>query len=165
MVKLKAFPSLSYYRKRKRISQEKLSELVGVSRQTVSRWEQGDSYPSADHLTKLSEVLDVPIDTLLQACISPPRGNTSEAKPSGARPPEPQIKEIPVEVPIEVLVPQPRNYRLLALLAALVLAAGIAIGVLFLRGKPEDTVLSTDLESEVIDESALGEPILLLPLE
>lgn len=162
---MKASPSLSYYRKRKRISQEKLSELVGVSRQTVSRWEQGDSYPSADHLTKLSEVLDVPIDTLLQACISRPWGNTSEARPPEAKPPEPQIKEIPVEVPIEVLVPQPRNYRLLALLAALVLAAGIAIGVLFLRGKPEDAVPISTLEGEVIDVSSEDTIILLPPID
>ena len=36
------------------ISQETLAELMEVSRQTVSKWENGLVYPSADNLAKLS---------------------------------------------------------------------------------------------------------------
>jgi len=46
-------------RKRKGLSQEKLAELVGVTRSTVAKWEIGDRAPKGDHLIKLSEVLGV----------------------------------------------------------------------------------------------------------
>ena len=37
--------NLKQIRKEKNISQEKLAELLGVSRQAVSKWEQGIGYP------------------------------------------------------------------------------------------------------------------------
>ena len=70
--------------------------------------------------------------------------------------------EIKVEVPVEV--PRPRNYRLLALLAAVVLAAGVLIGTLLFRERPEESVSQSTLESEVIDVPSMG-GIDLLPLE
>ncbi len=35
--------NLQYYRKRNNITQEQLAEQLDVSRQTVSKWEAGDS--------------------------------------------------------------------------------------------------------------------------
>ena len=35
---------ISYYRKLKGITQEQLAELIGVSRQTISKWETGVSH-------------------------------------------------------------------------------------------------------------------------
>ena len=46
-------------RKRKGLSQERLAELVGVTRSTVAKWEIGERSPKGDHLIKLSEVLGV----------------------------------------------------------------------------------------------------------
>ena len=40
------------------LTQERLAELVGVSKQTVGSWEQGRSYPTFTHVAKLQEVLD-----------------------------------------------------------------------------------------------------------
>ena len=37
------------------ISQETLAELLEVSRQTISKWENGQGRPSADSVAKLSE--------------------------------------------------------------------------------------------------------------
>lgn len=52
-------------RKSKKISQEQLAELIGVSRQTISNWELGETSPNPDQLKLLSSSLNVSIDELL----------------------------------------------------------------------------------------------------
>ncbi len=47
-----------------RLSQEKLAELVGVSRQAVTKWEKGQSEPSCENLLRLAEVLGVQVSDL-----------------------------------------------------------------------------------------------------
>ena len=48
------------------ISQEKVAELVGVSRQAVSKWEAGQSAPSTENLFKLAEVLGTTVSALME---------------------------------------------------------------------------------------------------
>ena len=57
---------LSKYREASGISQERAAEKLNVSRQTISRWENGVSIPSTENLAKLSELYNVPVDTLLR---------------------------------------------------------------------------------------------------
>ena len=47
------------------LSQEKLAEQVGVSRQAVSKWELGDAMPDTDKLVPLACALGISVDTLL----------------------------------------------------------------------------------------------------
>ena len=47
------------------LSQDELAEKVFVTRQAVSRWENGDTTPSTDTLKLLSKLYDVSINTLL----------------------------------------------------------------------------------------------------
>ena len=49
------------------LSQEKLAERVGVTRQAVTKWENGQSAPSTENLLRLAEVLHTPVETLLDA--------------------------------------------------------------------------------------------------
>lgn len=56
---------LALLRKKKGITQEQLSELVGVSRQSVSRWEMDAAFPETDKLIKLSKLFECSIDYLL----------------------------------------------------------------------------------------------------
>lgn len=51
-------------RKGRNLSQEALAELVGVSRQAVSKWETGEAKPDADKLMALCLALDVSMDYL-----------------------------------------------------------------------------------------------------
>lgn len=53
-------------RKRCGMSQEKLAELVGVSRQAVTKWEVGQSAPSTENLFRLAEIFGVTVDLLLE---------------------------------------------------------------------------------------------------
>ena len=52
-------------RKQKGLSQEELSIKLNVVRQTISKWEQGLSVPDAEMLISLSDVLEIPVSTLL----------------------------------------------------------------------------------------------------
>lgn len=56
---------LASLRKNKGITQEQLSELLKVSRQSVSRWEMDAAFPETEKLIKLSKILDCSIDFLL----------------------------------------------------------------------------------------------------
>ena len=52
-------------RTEKGLSQEELATKVYVTRQAVSRWENGETVPSTDTLKLLSKLFDVSINTLL----------------------------------------------------------------------------------------------------
>ena len=58
--------NLKQIRKEKNISQEKLAELLDVSRQAVSKWEQGIGYPEVEKLLLLSKELDISLDSLME---------------------------------------------------------------------------------------------------
>ncbi len=53
-------------RKRNGWSQEQLAEMMGISRQSVSKWESGASIPDLDKVIKLSKILGVSTDYLLK---------------------------------------------------------------------------------------------------
>ena len=52
-------------RTQKGLSQEQLAEKVFVTRQAVSRWENGETTPNTETLKLLSDLFDVSINTLL----------------------------------------------------------------------------------------------------
>lgn len=52
-------------RKSKGLSQQELAVKLNVVRQTIYKWEQGLSVPDSDMLISLSEVLEIPVSTLL----------------------------------------------------------------------------------------------------
>ena len=57
---------LQNLRKSQGMSQEKLAELLNVSRQAVSKWESGQGYPETEKLIKISEMFNVSLDYLLK---------------------------------------------------------------------------------------------------
>ena len=57
--------NLQILRKEKHLSQEQLAEIMDVSRQAVSKWEQGSGYPETEKLIALAKKLDVSLDVLL----------------------------------------------------------------------------------------------------
>jgi transcriptional regulator with XRE-family HTH domain len=48
------------------LSQSDLATKLHVARQTISKWETGESYPNLDVLLSISEILDIPTDVLLK---------------------------------------------------------------------------------------------------
>ena len=57
--------NLKLARKQKNITQEQLAELLGISRQAVSKWESGNGYPEIDKLRIISKELNVSLDYLM----------------------------------------------------------------------------------------------------
>lgn len=53
-------------RNKKGITQEKAAELLGVSRQTISNWENNKSYPDIISVIKMSDIYSVSLDHLLK---------------------------------------------------------------------------------------------------
>lgn len=53
-------------RERAGMSQEDLAAVIFVSRQTVSNWETGKTYPDVQSLLLLSNLFDAPIDSLVK---------------------------------------------------------------------------------------------------
>jgi transcriptional regulator with XRE-family HTH domain len=56
---------LQNLRKENMLSQEKLADLVGVSRQAVSKWETGLSNPDTENMIKLGEIFNLSIDEII----------------------------------------------------------------------------------------------------
>ena len=78
-------------RTKNNLSQEELAEKVYVTRQAVSRWENGETVPNVETLKLLSKLFDVSINTLLgsprqlicQCCGMPLDDTTVSKEPDG----------------------------------------------------------------------------------
>ena len=57
--------NLRNLRKSKKLSQEELSEKVGVSRQSISKWENSEAYPEMNNLLILCKIFNCKINDLL----------------------------------------------------------------------------------------------------
>lgn len=58
--------NLQNLRKLRKMSQEKLAEKVDVSRQSISKWERGESYPTMNNIMTLCEIFHCNINELVQ---------------------------------------------------------------------------------------------------
>ena len=56
---------ISSLRKNSKMSQEELADLLYVTRQALSKWENGTSIPSIDSLLEVSKIFNVSFDYLL----------------------------------------------------------------------------------------------------
>ena len=59
--------NLQKLRKQRNLTQEALAEAVGVSRQTIAKWEAEESTPDLEMSGRLAEVLEVSLDDLVNA--------------------------------------------------------------------------------------------------
>lgn len=114
------------------LSQNQLSKLMGVTRQAVSKWENGLSTPDPGKLILLAEVLNTSLEYLAT-------GKIPESSPA---PEAPSVIERVVEVPVVEFVDRiqikrvvrkqyrrnPLEYLMTAILSFLI---GLAIGILF----------------------------------
>ena len=50
----------------KKLTQEQFAEVLGVSRQTISNWENEKSYPDIISVIKMSECYDVSLDLSIE---------------------------------------------------------------------------------------------------
>lgn len=58
--------NLQFYRKQRNLTQEQLAEQLDVSRQIVSKWEAGTSFPEMEKILQLCDLFSCDMDTLLR---------------------------------------------------------------------------------------------------
>lgn len=101
------------YRKENNLSQDELAEKLGVSRQSISLWENGQTQPTIDNIIALAKIFNITADELLESY-------------DGAR----TFQEAPV-------APKQRNGVLIAVISVITAAAVIGAGsfLLFLKNR------------------------------
>lgn len=65
---------LSKMRKEYNYTQEQLADILGVSRQSVSKWESDIAYPETDKLIEIGKLFDCSMDYLLKENITEKSG-------------------------------------------------------------------------------------------
>ena len=76
---MKLSENLKKIRKENNLSQEDLAEKIGVSRQSVSKWESGSAYPEMDKMVQICNIFNLNIDDLLNQDIEEVN-NTKQSK-------------------------------------------------------------------------------------
>ena len=73
---------LSKLRKEYNYTQEQLAEILGVSRQSISKWESDIAYPETDKLIKIGKLFECSMDYLLKDEITEKQGiQSKESEP------------------------------------------------------------------------------------
>lgn len=73
---------LSKLRRENNYTQEQLAEVLGVSRQAISKWESNLTYPETDKLIRISQLFNCSLDYLLKDT-----GDTGSGQPAGGESP------------------------------------------------------------------------------
>lgn len=58
--------NLRYLRNKQKLTQEEVAERIGVTRQAVAKWENGDSLPDIVNCQALADLYDVSLDDLVR---------------------------------------------------------------------------------------------------
>ena len=113
-------------RKAAGLSQESIAEKLNVTRQTVSRWEQGSAVPSADNLKALAAFYGVSVDYLLSFDAEQPRTECGDEKTSASK------------------KPTRRKSALLVVLAAILVLIAAAVVIHQTRAGKQDEIIRMD---------------------
>ena len=77
---------LAKARKENNITQEQLADRLGVSRQSISKWESDVAYPETDKLIRMSRIFDCSLDYLLKEDVTEKSDKTAVATKSDVAP-------------------------------------------------------------------------------
>ncbi len=99
---MKFCEKLIILRKRRGFTQEEFAKAVGVSRQSVYKWESGRSYPEAEKLMEIRRLYGISVDELLDESETLP---LTEEKKSA----RPSLEVPPAPAPIYEEKPAPRE--------------------------------------------------------
>lgn len=137
--------NLKALRKQKGYTQEELAARLNVVRQTISKWEKGQSVPDSEMLMKLAEIFEVSVGMLL--------GSTIEVEAQSD-----QVAEQLARINEQLVIKNRRSrriWRVVAFLIGGVIALNILLVGLTLLLSYADTsnsVTSITEETQIIDE-------------
>ena len=64
------FNNLKPLRKQNGLTQEQIAEKLGVSRQTIAKWERGECLPDLENVIALADIYEVTVDSLVRNVVS-----------------------------------------------------------------------------------------------
>ena len=99
-------------RTEKQLSQGELAEMLEVSRQSISKWENNSAVPELDKLIRLSEIFEVSLDELVKG--------------------EEKTKDVPPEVRTEVVYEKPAGFPPRKIAGTILLCMAFLVTILFL---------------------------------
>ena len=91
---LQLYGKIQARRKALGLSQEELAQRMGVSRQSVTKWETGLSAPDLDRLVELADTLGVSLDYLLRDQVDMPEASAGQEE-GAVLPPEEKTERVP----------------------------------------------------------------------
>lgn len=134
---------LNILRKQHKLTQMELANELEVSRQAISKWEQGTALPSTENLIRLAELYGVSVEVLTNPKL--PLDGAEQQTPAEAEG-APPAREGPDT--------GRTKRRIAAALAAGAVLGGLLVGMVAFSGgakAPEETTPIKDLDREVID--------------
>lgn len=134
---------IAHYRKLHQWSQEDLAERMGVSRQSVSKWESGASVPELDRIVQLCDLFGISTDAMLRADAVPCETNAS---------PETDVDNLPILTLDDI-------YDYIARCRTAI--EKVALGVAACVASPAPLLLLTGMFGDGLGP-AVGVPLLLL---
>lgn len=121
------------YRKDKNLSQDELAEKLGVSRQSISLWENGQTQPTIENIIALAKIFNVSTDAIL--------GNAEQAD-----------VEIPWEAPLEAETKRKRWVIPVAVIAVVLLIGAVVLLVKLGRRGPEEDVFASQASDSPVSQ-------------
>lgn len=86
--------NIAKFRKERGMTQDNLAELLSVSPQAVSKWENDVSYPDIEMLPKLANIFGISMDTLFSNPVTP---ETEFVEPENRKDPDKMLFKIRVK--------------------------------------------------------------------
>ena len=114
---MKLNEQITQLRRERKMSQEELAEILQVSRQSVSKWENGLSNPDTENLIRLAEIFQVDVNLLI--------GSQLEAEEKTVEPAYPPD--------------QRKMVRLLSVLLALAVCVALLFAALWIEERHDGT--------------------------
>ncbi len=90
--------NIQFLRRREGMTQEELAGRLGVSRQSVSKWETGEAYPETEKILYLCDLFSVGMDDLMRGDLTAPNEDpAASATPSPEEAPSAQPTQTPFD--------------------------------------------------------------------
>ncbi len=140
--------NLQYLRGSRNMTQEQLAMLIGVSRQSVSKWESEKAYPEMDKLLMLCDMFGVSLDDLVMGDVRNAMAASADHGGDGhPKAPMPEVEGSALPQDITGYEEHMRKFDLMIPTGVFAIIFGVAIGSLFDSG---NSILGANNANEVL---------------
>lgn len=140
--------NLQYLRGSRNMTQEQLAMLIGVSRQSVSKWESEKAYPEMDKLLMLCDMFGVSLDDLVMGDVRNAMVTSADHGGDGhPKAPMPEVEGSALPQDITGYEEHMRKFDLMIPTGVFAIIFGVAVGSLF---DSSNSILGANNANEVL---------------